>query len=53
MNNQNAEKLMRNFRENVPDTIEGHDDWIEWSYLSKVSNELSNKIEKLKLILGK
>jgi len=41
------------FSQNVPDTMSGHDDWIDWSYLVKVSEELSNKIEKFKLLLGK
>jgi len=29
------------FCENVPDSVEGHDDWIEWTYLVKVIDELS------------
>lgn len=41
------------FSKNVPDTLKGHDDWIEWSYLHKVAIELSNKIEKLKLLFEK
>jgi len=41
------------FSRNVPDTVEGHDDWIEWSYLDRVSSELSKKIEKLGIITGK
>lgn len=39
------------FSQSVPDTVKGHDDWIEWSYLVKVANELSAKIEKLRLLL--
>jgi hypothetical protein len=27
------------FSQSVPDTVKGHDDWIEWSYLVKVANE--------------
>jgi hypothetical protein len=27
----------------VPDTLEGHDDWAEWSYLHNVYGELSGK----------
>ena len=41
------------FSQDVPDTMRGHDDWIEWSYLEKVSEELSDKIEKFKLLLSK
>jgi hypothetical protein len=36
----------------VPDTVEGHDDWIEWTYLMKAADELSKKIEKLSLLKG-
>jgi len=36
----------------VPDTVEGHDDWIEWTYLMKASDELSKKVEKLSLLKG-
>jgi len=41
------------FSLSVPDTLKGHNDWIAWSYLVKVANELSNKIEKIKLLTGK
>jgi len=41
------------FSQSVTDTMEGHDDWIEWSHLVKVSEELSDKIEKFKLLSGK
>lgn len=46
-------KSHEEFSQSVPDTMKGHDDWIEWSYLVKVTNELSAKIEKLKLLMGK
>jgi hypothetical protein len=46
-------KSYEEFSQTVPDTMKGHDDWIEWSYLIKVTKELENKIEKLKLLLGK
>ncbi len=46
-------KSYQEFSRNVPDTAEGHDDWIEWSYLDKVSAEVSKKIEKLRIIIGK
>ncbi len=43
----------KEFSRNVPDTAEGHEDWIEWSYLDKVSSALSEKIEKMRIITGK
>ncbi|OGW03390.1 MAG: hypothetical protein A2889_00970 [Nitrospinae bacterium RIFCSPLOWO2_01_FULL_39_10] len=46
-------KSYEKFFKTVPDTLNGHDDWIEWSYIIKVANELSTKIEKLKLLIGK
>jgi hypothetical protein len=45
-------KSFENFLQDVPDTIEGHDDWIEWTYLVKAADELSKKIEKLSLLKG-
>jgi len=45
-------KSYEEFSQSVTDTMEGHDDWIEWSYLVKVSEELSDKIQKLKLLTG-
>jgi bacterioferritin (cytochrome b1) len=41
------------FEADVPDTVEGHDDWIEWTYLIKASEELSDKINKLSFLMGK
>jgi hypothetical protein len=41
------------FCRHVPDTVKGHDDWIEWSYLVKLADELSAKTSRLALILGK
>ncbi len=41
------------FLQNVPDTIKGHDDWIEWSYLVKLADELSTKVTKMTNLLGK
>ncbi len=46
-------KSYEEFLQSVPDTVKGHDDWIEWSYLVKVANELSAKIGKLRLLIGK
>lgn len=37
-------KSYEDFSQCVPDTVKGHDDWIEWSYLVKVAKELSAKI---------
>jgi len=37
----------------VPDTVQGHDDWIEWTYLIKAAEGLSNKIQKLSFLMGK
>jgi len=36
----------------VPDTVQGHDDWIEWTYLTKAAQELSSKINKLSFLMG-
>ena len=46
-------KSYEEFVRDVPDTLEGHDDWIEWTYLTKVAEELSTKIQKLRLLTGK
>jgi len=46
-------KSYQEFSRNVPDTPEGHDDWIEWAYLNKVSAKVSKKIEKLRILTGK
>lgn len=45
-------KIYEEFSQSVPDTLEGHDDWIEWFYLVKVKEELARKTEKIKLLLG-
>lgn len=46
-------KSYEEFSHSIPDTMKGHDDWIEWSYLIRIANELSAKIDKLKLLMGK
>ncbi|MEA3414738.1 MAG: hypothetical protein U9R02_01025 [Thermodesulfobacteriota bacterium] len=46
-------KSYAEFSQNIPDTMKAHDDWIEWSYLVKVADELTYKVEKVKLLLGK
>ncbi len=35
------------FLQDVSNTVEGHDDWIEWTYLMNIANELSNKMTSL------
>lgn len=45
-------KTYEEFSQSVPNTLEGHDDWIEWSYLVKIKDDLTQKIEKIKLLLG-
>ncbi len=37
----------QDFLLNIPDTVVAHDDWIEWTYLIKAEEALSNKIDKL------
>ena len=34
-------KSYKKFVQDVPDTLEGHDDWIEWIYLTRAAEELS------------
>lgn len=46
-------KPFEEFSQSIPDDLQGHDDWTEWSYLTNVIVELSKKNEKLKLIMGK
>lgn len=41
------------FLSDVPDNVQGHDDWIEWTYLIKTAEDLSNRIKKLSLLMGK
>jgi thymidylate kinase len=46
-------KSYEEFLKNVPNTMEGHDDWIDWTYLTKTADELFNKIQKFGLLIGK
>jgi hypothetical protein len=46
------EKSFEEFSRSVPDTLKGHDDWIEWTYLVHVAGELENKVNKLNILLG-
>ncbi len=41
------------FLSDVPDTVQGHDDWIEWTYLINAAEDLSNKIKTLSFLIGK
>ena len=49
---KNYNKSFEDFSRDVPDTFDGHEDWIEWSYLVHAANELENKLEKLDILLG-
>ncbi len=40
------------FPENIPDTIEGHDDWIDWTYLAEVTLGLAQKLKKFNMLTG-
>ena len=40
------------FVADIPDTVQEHDDWIEWTYLTKAAQELSSKINKLSFLMG-
>ncbi len=46
-------KSYKEFVPDVPDSMEGHDDWIEWTYLIRAAEALSTKIQKLHLLAGK
>lgn len=46
-------KSFEEFSQNLPDTLKGHEDWIEWTYLINTVKELEHKIEKLKFLIGK
>ena len=41
------------FLSDIPDTMQGHDDWIEWTYLTKAAEDLSNRIEKFSFLMRK
>lgn len=41
------------FSNNVPVDVEAHEDWIDWTYLNQVYEELSQAIGKYRLILNK
>jgi|LGVF01.1.fsa_nt_gb hypothetical protein len=45
------DKSYEEFSQSVPDTVKGHDDWIEWSYLIKREEALKNIQEAIQLYL--
>ncbi|MEE4356648.1 MAG: hypothetical protein V2I97_09265 [Desulfococcaceae bacterium] len=45
-------KSRQEFLQDMPDTPEAHDDWMEWTWLNKVITELSGKIDKFRLVAG-
>jgi hypothetical protein len=46
-------KKFEAFSASVPDSIEGHDDWIEWTFLHAQIQKLQSSVEKFKLLIGK
>ncbi len=46
-------KSYNEFSESVSDTLKGHNDWIDWTYLVHSSRDLEKKIEKVRLLVGK
>ncbi|OQY29279.1 MAG: hypothetical protein B6244_04660 [Candidatus Cloacimonetes bacterium 4572_55] len=40
------------FASNVPDSLPGHEDWIDWSYLNKLQSQLTTTCDKLRLVAG-
>jgi hypothetical protein len=45
-------KTYTEFLDCVPDTLKGHDDWMDWTYLMSVSVALEKKIDKIRLLTG-
>ncbi len=43
---------LEEFAQNLSDTQKAHEEWIEWSYLESVVQELTNSISKLEKLLG-
>ena len=41
-----------NFASTMPDTVQAHEDWIEWTSLVQSAEEISKKIHKLSLLAG-
>lgn len=44
-------KSYDDFKNEVPDSISGHEDWIDWTYHHHAVKELSNTISKIKMLL--
>ncbi|RMG35799.1 MAG: hypothetical protein D6732_09030 [Methanobacteriota archaeon] len=40
------------FAQNLPNTRKAHDDWIEWSYLESVAQELAKNVSRLEQLPG-
>lgn len=40
------------FAQQMPDSREAHDDWMEWSYLVKITQKLHQRLENLRLLAG-
>jgi len=40
------------FSRQCPDSLEAHNDWMDWSYLVRITNTLRQRIEKLKFLTG-
>ena len=40
------------FSQQLPDSFEAHDDWMEWSYLVEITRKLRRRIKKLRLLTG-
>lgn len=40
------------FASNMPDSLQAHEDWIEWTFLIQSAEALSQKIQKLSLLAG-
>jgi len=46
-------KKYDSFSKSVPDTLEGHEDWIQWSFVNAQLQKLDMSIAKIRLLLGK
>ncbi|MFC2089052.1 hypothetical protein ACFLSX_05560 [Calditrichota bacterium] len=44
-------KSYEDYENGVPDSISGHEDWIDWTYLHHAVKELNNTIGKIKILL--
>ncbi len=46
-------KKYDSFSKSVPDTLKGHEDWIQWSFVHAQLQKLDLSIAKMRLLLGK